>query len=431
MNICKTRSQRPGYFLAALFLGVAAHFSSCISGGALGTTVKTLGVTSASSTRLASADIDVFALTLAFRDNTDTTNRTVVVQGVRNNTPAHLVNVCGSFGEKCTCEFYQTLSVTSAVTKTNTIGISDNNNSLSCTIAGTVTPSNFKTVRVVTIDGKSASALIPIETKLSLSQIIGGLSNKKVRKIMRYSCTRSFFEGEGVTSAQISCTSGQHLGIITADYDFYLYSSQVDNNVTKKGGDTAWPNVCNFPYVPLQVNCGNSVPSVRFGLYSESAEPFTVAVSMSANSTPTSTEVYGFAALPDSAGNCPIGLIKVRPWVAQPASMVHPTNCLQSNFINTNGSLNNTIVEEATASPTPTFAVTVQPSIGNIDCGVGQTNSGASASTVNCRVTATTTKGVGDCSEEILDAATVKQTVNYTPLSPIVCAISKDYLNGF
>ncbi len=119
------------------------------------------------------------------------------------------------------------------------------------------------------------------------------------------------------------------------------------------------------------------------------------------------TASYGFAALPDSAGNCPMGLVKVRPWQAQPASLVPtgpqcPAYGCPSSFINTNNSLNNTVVE--TAQPT-NFVVTRQPN-------------------------ATACANDGKCNNATFGGQYQAQSVAYTALTPVVCAIPPALSNG-
>lgn len=65
------------------------------------------------------------------------------------------------------------------------------------------------------------------------------LTKTKVRGIFRYSCNRTFLEGEGVSASQISCVPGQRLGVINAAYNFYFYRSGEDRN--EGGGDSAFP----------------------------------------------------------------------------------------------------------------------------------------------------------------------------------------------
>ena len=105
--------------------------------------------------------------------------------------------------------------------------------------------------------------------------------------------------------------------MITATYSFYVFRSGVDSN--SPGGDSAFPgDICkrnNF----LKIQCTGNTPQLRYGFFKDNADPFVVGITMtSAPEGQNTTSNYGFAALPDSAGNCPTGLIKVRPWVAQP-----------------------------------------------------------------------------------------------------------------
>ncbi|MFX8906988.1 hypothetical protein ABTM87_19345, partial [Acinetobacter baumannii] len=61
-------------------------------------------------------------------------------------------------------------------------------------------------------DATKSTGLISLTTTLSLTDILGNnLVKTSVRGIFRYSCNRTFFEGEGVSASNITCVSGQHL----------------------------------------------------------------------------------------------------------------------------------------------------------------------------------------------------------------------------
>jgi hypothetical protein len=199
--------------------------------------------------------------------------------------------------------------------------------------------------------------------------------------------------------------------VFTATYNFYLYQSGVDNNLQSKGGDTPYPSgVCQINSF-LETQCTNNTPILDYGLYNSNANGFTVGISMTAAPTGSATTAnYGYAGLPDSSGNCPVGLIPVRPWFASPASIIvgspdgtpegeqYPTS-----FINSGGTLNDTMVE---AAQPPNFAVTRmqgnQPCDGNGNCG-------------------TLTFG---------SVTTTAESVAYQPNTPIVCAIPASLLSG-
>ena len=151
-------------------------------------------------------------------------------------------------------------------------------------------------------------------------------------------------------------------------------------------------------------------------MYAESSAPFNVQVTYTTkpDASPT-TATTGFAALPDSSGQCPLGLVAARPWVAQPRSMMpgtDPTQTLPSNFIN-NGSLNNTVVELNGTAPahmnimkeTNARACTAVGENGPSDPG-------------------------GDCSRILLGAGRIVQSNTYQPLTPMICVIPKDLLSG-
>lgn len=394
------------FALTALSLFLAGSLSGCLGGA---TNVKTLGTKKVGGTGTAASDSDSFSITVAFRDAVVATNRVVTLQGVRNLASAKLLNLCGTNAGSCTCEFYQGATDTTPAT-TSAVGISDTNNSVSCTIAGSEAANTFTHVKIKTVDNVKSSGLVQIKTNLTLTDVLGDLDKQKVRKIFRYSCNRTFFEGEGVTPNTITCAFNQKLGLITASYDFYLFASALDGNLADKGGDTAFDTaICGYT-AALKISCPTT-PTLRYGLYAEQIEPFTVAVTMTSKPEGAAAGViYGFAALPDSAGNCPTGLVKVRQHVAQPSSLIQgaPTgdctvNQLSSSFVN-NNSLNNTVVEEP-SQVTSNFTITRQPN-------------------------ATACDGTGDCTSVTFGGQCTAGTASYTALTPIVCAIPQSLASG-
>ncbi|MGZ3705267.1 MAG: hypothetical protein ACXWP1_04730, partial [Bdellovibrionota bacterium] len=334
--------------------------------------------------------------------------RLVSIQGVRGLNSANLVNECGATGTSCACDFFTSSSDTSPVTST-TVGISSQNNSYSCTIPGAVAPSNYKYVKLKNLNNATKNTgLINIKTVLVIEDVLGtNLTKTNVRGIFGYSCNRTFFEGEGVSAANISCVAGQHLGVISATYNFYTFKSGVDSNLP--GSDAAFPaDICkrnNF----LKIQCTGNTPVLHYGFYLSSADPFVVGITMTrAPVGDNLTATYGFAALPDSSGNCPTGLMKIRPWVAQPASIIPtgptcPANGCPSSFINSNNSLNNTVVEQNQPS---NFIVTRQPNL------------------IACDAT------TGDCTNAQFNGAVQAESVAYQSQTPVVCAIPPSLLSG-
>lgn len=387
--------------ILGLFLSV------CILHSCLGTNPKTLGKKTATDT--SNFDADTFAITLAYRNTVaPSTGRVVQLQGVRNVASANMVNTCGSTGASCTCDFYTSATDTNPISAVS-VGISKDNNSFSCNINPVLNPASYVKVRLRTSDGKKTTGLIDIKTTLTLQDVIGDLSTAKVNKIYKYSCARSFFEGEGVTTSQINCVANQKLGLISATYDYYLYSNTTTNNTSQKFTASFWSAVCQRPEAEFaRSSCGNSTPDLRYGLYSEAVAPFVVQIKMTRAPEGTDLTIpYGYATLPDSAGNCPTGLVPVRPWLAQPPSItygsidgINPP----SNFLNTGeGVLNNTVIEVDQPSP---FVVTRQKNV-------------------------TTCAAGGSCALATFDGATqLSPTTAYTALTPVVCAIPKSLLTG-
>lgn len=385
--------------------------------GCLGTEVKTVGKKSTSTDTTGTSDLESFSITLAYRQ---TSSRVVALQGVRDIPSANLSIPCGSSGTTCTCLFYKTTTDTAPV-GTSGIGMSTGVNSLSCTIAGATDPSLYKYVRLKNASGSSSTGFISIKSSLAIEDVLGDLDKNKVRGIYRYSCTRTFFEGEGVVGTNINPVPNQRLGLITAPYDFYLYSSQTATGEQPASilGEKSPGNVFPNGVLGLQLasaTCTGSA-AVRYGLYGEKGGPFQVGITMTIKPEPIKENevidvLMGYAALPDTAGNCPTGLIKIRPWQAQPQSIIagsiDGTNP-QSNFIN-NGTLNNTVVEET------------QPAAMAINRAKNATPCNGTSTDAN--------NPTGWCKNATFQPSVPVQTAVYSPLSPVVCAIPSNLLSG-
>jgi len=285
------------------------------------------------------------------------------------------------------------------------------NNSLSCTIPGATDPDLYTKVRLRKSDGTKSTGFIDIKTNLTLEDVIGDLDKAKVRGILKYGCVRNFFEGEGVSPVEVACPSSQRLGLISATYNYYLFNSQSGGNLDQKGSNSTYESaICERQFNKLTCD---GVPDLRWGLYAEQAGAFQVAITMTARPEgENSTSIYGYTALPDSASNCPTGLVKVRPWQAQPQSIIqgsiNGTNP-PSSFVNQNNNLNNTVVEEA--QPTG-FLVNRQPNA------------------TPCAPQGSTDPIPGSCRNASFNGSTQVQNVTYTNLTPVVCAIPKDLLSG-
>jgi hypothetical protein len=392
-----------------------AFLTSC-----LGTDAKQLSKKSTSTATSTNTDIESFSITNAYRKDTDPDDgRVVALQGVRNIASASLATNCGTSGATCQCLFYTSTSDTSPVSGTiSANGLSAANNSFTCTIPGAVDPDNYTKVRLKTTDGTKSTGFINISTTLTLTDVIGDLAQAKVRGIYRYSCTRTFFEGEGVSATGVECPAlpgGQKLGLITAAYNYYLYNSQSGGNLAKKGSNVAWDSaICEKQFPRLTCD---STPEVRWGLYAEQTGIFQVGITMVANGVDSdASQIYGYAALTDSAGNCPTGLIKISQWEAQPASIIQGSingSNPPSSFVNQSNNLNNKIVEDANpATPHSPFLVF------------------RASNAVPCAPTGSTDPVPGSCRNVAFNGASQVQSVAYTKLTPVVCAIPKNLING-
>lgn len=174
-----------------------------------------------------------------------------------------------------------------------------------------------------------------------------------ISEIFSYDCKFRFFEGEGVNSDRVSCPAGQHLGLYEADYKFYLYRHKDGSNFAQRGTSAPFP----APVCGLQLEkhvCERGEPRMEFGLSAYNEGVFNIAISL-VPAPHLGGFISGYAAMLDPRGNCPDGLVKIRPYYAYPPSMLDP---LPSNFINANGNLNSVVI--ATERP-ESFEVTRTP----------------------------------------------------------------------
>jgi hypothetical protein len=300
----------------------------------------------------------------AFRDPVQNGGKLVVIQGVRNGS-APLSRVCGELGDRCDCIFYRSPTDRSPKVA-RASGMSTQNNTVSCALQRvTGNLHEFEFIRLRNRWNNLVTEPQRIRTALTLEDVIGhGLAKELVTGIFRHSCTRTFLEGEGVTPSTITCTPGQHLGVISAGYSFYTFRNAYTS--ISGGGDFPFSGpICNRNSF-LKYQCSSSAPQLRYGFYGMQQGPFQVPVSMTRapeaipGDTVPLTTVYGYVALPDSAGNCPTGLMKARQWMAQPASITEGSlgQNPPSSFINQGNSLSNTMVE---ASQPANFVVARQP----------------------------------------------------------------------
>jgi hypothetical protein len=222
---------------------------------------------------------------------------------------------------------------------------------------------------------------------------------KEIAKIFPYQCNRTFLQGEGVNFGNITCVPGQHLGLISADYTFYLFESPSRNNFGSLKQRIPFESpLCGLDHL-TEYSC--ETPSeAAYGLSTQPDSDFVVGVTLTSapiGSGEPLTELYGYAALPDSQGRCPANLVKARPWVARPSSVVDP---YPSSFVNQGNSLNNSVVS---VSQPGAFMVSVIPG------------------TQPCSTT-------GDCSNWSAGGRSELQTVDYFPEGPVVCVIPKEDL---
>ena len=434
-------------FTALFFL---LCLNSCLSN--LGTGVKTLGSATVGSTYNPTADADPFALVFAFMP---AGSNVASIQGSTATGAAQISSICGQTGSNCTCTFYQTTTNTNT-TGSASVSASLANNSINCTInvPTGLSASNYTYVVLSALSGTQSTGQVSLQTTLTIQNVLGGLPVNNVRGIYRYQCMQSYVEGNTVVPPTgITCSAGLNLGFLTGNWYYYLFNSQLGSNLNTQtqsipfnaGITGTAPGMCGYQGV-LQDYCPGS-PTLIYALYGVASGPFTVPVNLSPNPTIAASTV-GYAAVTDNAGNCPTGLVKIRPYFAQPASILQGSidnYNPPSTFLNTNGNLNGTMVEVVPASgvlpqtfqvtryPNRTQACNATPGCNTPDASLFPaittplTQPVGACSVINAITTPIT---YYDCSQITLLSGRVVQTVAYVPSTPIVCAIPANLVTG-
>jgi hypothetical protein len=260
----------------------------------------------------------------------------------------------------------------------------------------------------------------------TLQEVIGAdLSTAKVRGIYRYTCDRTFLEGEGVSvlggEVTVECRANQRLGLITAPYSFYLYDSKTATNdqsasiMDEKFKGSVFPgSIC---LKNLEKNSCVSAPALRYGLYGERAGIFQVGVALATKPEATreedvTSQTMGYAAMLSPQGTCPKGLVKARVWLASPSSITDGMlgNNPPSSFINHNNGLDEKLVEAERPLP---FKVKRR------------------ANLVPCQSTSTNpNRPTGSCADVAFRNARTVQSSVYAATSPVVCVIPTELLEG-
>ena len=220
-----------------------------------------------------------------------------------------------------------------------------------------------------------------------------------IASIYSYQCEATFLEGEGITPYGASCTAYQQLGLISAKYTHYLFSSSYESNFRKKGTQVSYESPICEKRLP-KVSCVKSAPRLQFGLSRNYEGVFQAAVTM-VPSYAHDSEIYGYAALPLADGSCPEGLVPAQIFDAQPESITDP---LPSSFMNQGGNLNNRIVA-VQGSPLPDFTVSRQRN--KMPCDAR-----------------------GSCENAEFMPSEIVQEVPYSALDPVVCVVPKEALGN-
>ena len=386
---------------------VGIFLLSFVLNGCLGSDPKRLGNLTSGTTSPREDTTDNFILEFAQRDTLTggANNRTVAIQGRATTQANLLVNICGTDASRCTCSFFLTTDLSTAIPAL-TKSINSQINTMSCQIPAAVTDANLANigfVRITDSTGAINSGQMRVKDQLLLADVIGTLPQGQIRKVSSYTCTRTFLEGSGISAGTIQCVDGMFLGFLAADYSFYLFQ-QVDNTATnfnQKGTEQFYNAgqglLCNLQI--RRVSCANNT-IVKFGLSATQTSKFRVSVFLTSAPEPTGQQAfYGFAAPADSALNCPPGLVRIRPFQAVPSTYTTQP----SNFVNTNGLLNDTVLDVETSVP--------------------------ANYTLRRQAPSTTACAAGSCPAPN-GGITTEQNITYNVLNPVLCAIPQALLNG-
>ncbi|MGZ3692632.1 MAG: hypothetical protein ACXWQO_00060 [Bdellovibrionota bacterium] len=322
----------------------------------------------------------------------------VQVQGFPGDTG--LAAACSKGDAKCTCEFQNGGRSLTAVPAKVSTGATHVNCSVS-------RPERFSTVRVNLAGVRTPK--VEIKKTLTLEELLGDLDPNYANRVYKYSCQRTFFEGEGASPYVLSCNQGQRLGIITARYSYYLYDNQFAGNRGSKFTSSNFGSICGRPEGEFTRYSCNGAPEIRFGLYDSPAGPFKVRVYMT--KAPQGQDLsapYGFAAMVDNSGNCAPGFVKARPYQALPESITEGSipgqNNPPSSFVNTgDGALADNLID--TAQPENFRVIRL-------------------ANSQPCSVTN------GSCANANFGSPTQVQSVSYQARTPVVCVIPKALIEG-
>lgn len=409
-RIMTTRIFRHLSYLTAL-AGIPAMLTAC-----LGESPKRLGPNlngSSQSSAGSTGASDNFVLQLALRDtSTSATNRSVVIQG-RNTAQSNLfTTICGTDASRCKCAVFTSSDTTTPIYSTvNSVNAISNVFTCNIPTSTTTPPSSAGVsdadlglvtyVRLSDTSGVNNSGLMRIKTQAVLADVLGTLTQGQIRKVYNYTCARTFLEGSGISAGTISCTApGMALAALGATYSFYVYQ-QVDlsvDNLSSQGQNSYYNGGTLCGLQILRYSCSSN-KTLKFGLAGIATTQFTVAITLTPAPDSTQQPIVGYAAKTDSNLNCPPGLVKITPYQAVPGTYT----AASSNFINTNGNLNDYQIDVSTATPS-NFQLQRQ--------GPGGTCTAA-----------------GICPAPSGGVSIVQNTA-YTQLSPALCAIPAAMITG-
>lgn len=347
-------------------------------------------------------------LEFAYRNaNSRDERHIVILQGLRSRI-FQFSDHCGQSGERCECLFYRESS-DPAPLRSAAVSMSALNNSLACTIPGDAQmPDRITMVAARIRMAEMITERTTIKTRLNIDEVLGVKHVKKlVRSIYRYSCDRTFFEGEGaLASGKVECVPSQRLGILEAKYNYYLFKSTDESN-TPSGDIPFASDTCGRKNI-LQIKCAGTNTSLRYGVYRDVTPLFSVPLSLRRGPNEGLPSLYGYAAKLERNRLCPAGLVRARNWVAQPPSIVQGTldqiaPSPPSTFHNISNSLNDFQVD---ISAPAGFVITRQKN--QVPCDAA----------------------TGNCVNAKFASRAAALTVPYADYTSVVCVIPPELLGG-
>lgn len=354
-----------GYSIALLLCPLVFAGFDC------GTSIKKLGPSDTITPASLNPTNSTNGFTISFAARTLGTDATLDVQG-GTGSAATISSTCGSSGKSCACDFFTDSTgagqVTSDASATN---YSVTGNYLTCAIPSSVTASDYTHMRIRDSSNIRLSNIVAITNqddaitanRLTLTKILGDLQAINVRKTYEYRCYINYLQKANTTTTTFDCgTAGttQALSVVQVTYHYYLYADNLSNNFGSRvpdvlqtdGTGTLCGALIKFIDCTDAASGGTlNAPTLKFGIYSQSAGVFTVPVQLT--NAPGRmggvTSTVGYAGPYDTTLNrCPPGLVKKQNYKSTTAGGVVSGPPTPANS-NVNSSLVDTWINDSGA----------------------------------------------------------------------------------